>query len=984
MDPHVPRGQTTDGLHEHSNAPSCFSDVLTPCSAISVSSVPSSVSVGRLAGLSPGSPSQPAQVVVQGDSSSSSVNEQDENLVRSLAQAEHVLQSSSSSRSDNSVSQDRDSCLQDAEAEERAKLRQAKSLRRRGLAPSANGSGGGNPSTTTSSSSPATLAEAADTKIEFDHYLKRLSLASNMNMEAKDQVKAAQEMMLATAEKHVQHMHEITVKQGELLKNTSSSDDTMQQGKATAVLKAEQQDAMATMESRLENALTAKNAVQKERNELADMLAGLRARHDAALSTTLDMRREESRYEKETSERAANTRVLEKKVAGHGTEAEGGDVSAKSRASEELRRIRMDVLVLAGETHQKVSAKANAKACPSISRRGTGSSCRTPASNLFAGRRQTSLGGPELVAGLESIEEEDNDGSLKNGGGSGSVIDSDPEAMSVVGRAKLDEANSVIAQLRHEVLQARYVIMQLKDDLIQGKTSNCELKDQMSSENASMTNKVERLTAQLEGAREDRDAFSHEVFALKTTVAGKSKQHELDLLNMKERMQANEAFVEMAKESQTDLKHYVVKNEDLFIKQLHGLNSQLALALEEKRVAVSRMMDVLRELELVQSRHDELQTELEAYRSAQHASSRGSTAMEQINEQHRCLVEERNTLKHTLEWKEVQWKSMLDAQRMEHEMELADVKQMSNSKLEALTKRMKAIFKSTCEGSALVDQGQWKAMLDAGRKEIEDELTDVKKTCTDKSEAQTIKDTTKYASSWSSAVEAVPRDKSPDSSTPSFFSFLRCPSRRFQPTSVGSTGKPKLGMPMCCQEVCWQVLMTCEGVRALMCEVPSCKILEASRKARGILGVNVVGRMLTSLLANPLRGPWLQRAIRTHQDLAEMDIASEFTQGFAVHPLGRLEFAGPGGHRMDFSVIVSHFPAEPVFSRQARVIVVLHDERNSESSSFGGRKPSSSRSADAWQDDPLNSEEDVTPSDSISSFQKQATPGVSKTGYRYR
>eukprot|EP00927_Polykrikos_kofoidii_P029656 TRINITY_DN25617_c0_g1_i1.p1 TRINITY_DN25617_c0_g1~~TRINITY_DN25617_c0_g1_i1.p1 ORF type:complete len:451 (-),score=94.11 TRINITY_DN25617_c0_g1_i1:68-1420(-) len=208
------------------------------------------------------------------------------------------------------------------------------------------------------------------------------------------------------------------------------------------------------------------------------------------------------------------------------------------------------------------------------------------------------------------------------------------------------------------------------------------------------------------------------------------------------------------------------------------------------------------------------------------------------------------------------------------------------------------------------------------------------------------------------------KDQAADVSLANLFRQL-CPSRKMSAEAAAlGAAKTQGGGVGHLQDTCWRVLNLVPKNIALRCDFPSFSILEASREAGVVWGSAeaLEGRKAPSLLRERSRASWLQRAVLTHHDLAQMQGGFEKVVGFAVHTLGRMAFCDAAGVAFDGVVTIAHMPAEVDLGHGACLIVVVDipnqpnvQRQTTPVGSFGG-----------GASDNKSVISDVSPSDSVS------------------
>lgn len=369
------------------------------------------------------------------------------------------------------------------------------------------------------------------------------------------------------------------------------------------------------------------------------------------------------------------------------------------------------------------------------------------------------------------------------------------------------------------------------------------------------------------------------------------------------------------------------------------LKQELFSANEAKRIASNRLEDMRQEMEATKRRCEQSTMELLAMRQNQQSMAESgvtSAKFEEMKETMRSAIEERNVLKHTLEWKEVQWQSS-----MEHlELENAELKRNKAGEIAKIKKEMDKTVQDL------------KRKLQAAEQEKEELMR-------------------------RAPVSAPGQPPSSASGMAGLLAALKCPSRLTDAAGGGNAGVGQNSPTEAvhCRHVGWQLMTILPTSVALLCDVPGLKVLDFSEGARATWGDNMSGTLVVSLLASPTSAAWLRRAIVTHQNLVSLEGSPGEVPGFAVHALGQLEFRDSGGRHFESSVTVAHMPTEPRLGKAATVVVVVEPPARKQhvpERGQGGRRAGSMHGARAGSAvmSIANSavSDDVQPSDSASNI----------------
>jgi len=324
-------------------------------------------------------------------------------------------------------------------------------------------------------------------------------------------------------------------------------------------------------------------------------------------------------------------------------------------------------------------------------------------------------------------------------------------------------------------------------------------------------------------------------------------------------------------------------------------------------MAESRVEEFKRAMTLLERQHNEIVADLKQQLlvfNGGAGTSRGDDGsdctgaspgdeLEDLRQQLRGSVEERNVLANSLEWKEVQWKSKVENLEMQQTAEIADIKRQGEKEKEAAVR-------------------------------LEAELAEVR---------QQLEEVQAAARAQAELVKAQP-PASPALATGSWLAVLRCPVRNLP---GGQTPSSADGVAYC-QDVCWRILNSIQGITALICTLRDYKVVEATRTACMTWGsAALFGQSVLTLVNGPSRAAWLRKAFQMHQNIA--DTQNEGVPGFVVRDLGCEEFTTKTGQVFDSSVITAHLPAEPRCGKDAALLVIIEPQDS------GARAPPSSAPA---------------------------------------
>jgi len=459
----------------------------------------------------------------------------------------------------------------------------------------------------------------------------------------------------------------------------------------------------------------------------------------------------------------------------------------------------------------------------------------------------------------EGVEEEGGSSSRGGRGGGGG------------GGSSGDEAPPPAKNDKSTANEEEYVatIEELKAQLAQARLEKSELQEDLAGREAELESKVQRLTEMLRVSRD--------------TVAKTAEEKESAASKPEPEPEAVSKEVAEVPKDNTDVE---------------ALKHELFLAVEAKRIASNRLEDMRQELEATQRRCEQTASELRLLRQKTESmegqlNNRDSSEIKELTSRVQNAEEQRNVLQHTLEWKEVQWKS-----KMEHlELEHAELKRRQEGEVAKLKKQLDDTI------------SDFKRKLDAAEQE-----------------KAALARSGGLGSGASGSVAAG-----------GLLALLRCPTRLAD--SGGTSYSSGATDAAHCREVGWRLLGLVQGAMALLCEVPGLKVLDVTEGAKTTWGEGLAGSLVVSLLASPTSAAWLRRAIVTHQNLASLEGSPGEVPGFAVHTLGQLEFRDGGGRPFESAVSVAHLPVEPKLGKAATVVVVMEPLAKAEPA----RKPGGSR-----------------------------------------
>uniref|UniRef100_A0A6T1M5W8 Uncharacterized protein n=1 Tax=Alexandrium monilatum TaxID=311494 RepID=A0A6T1M5W8_9DINO len=457
--------------------------------------------------------------------------------------------------------------------------------------------------------------------------------------------------------------------------------------------------------------------------------------------------------------------------------------------------------------------------------------------------------------------------------------------------------SQVVKQVVQQKLEMKSRIEELKEKLAEDHIAVDEVKEELAEKEARHASKVARLMDVVESTNMSRAKALEEVTEMKEALQVRDAEYRAEVKEMRDMLSSSEERYEaLMKEQQEkasapaapptcearEPEHDHVR-EDLW--------QQLCGALEAKRIAEGRVEEFKRAMASMERQHSDTVAEMRQQLLVASGSSRGGPGgadagaaaaaeeLEDLRQQLRGSVEERNVLANSLEWKEVQWKSKVENMEMNHAAATSDLERRRGAEVKELTLR------------------------------LEGELAEAR---------QRLEDSQKERSK----LEEKVREPVAPPSAPSWISRLRCPTR-----GLPGASSSNIDAAAYCQDVCWRILNMIQGTTALLCSINDYKILQATRTACMTWGSAALhGQSVLTLVNGPSRAAWLRKAFQMHQSIA--DTASEGVPGFVVRDLGCEEFTSKGGQAFDSSVITAHLPAEPACNKEAALLVIIEPQSN--------------------------------------------------------
>jgi len=473
-------------------------------------------------------------------------------------------------------------------------------------------------------------------------------------------------------------------------------------------------------------------------------------------------------------------------------------------------------------------------------------------------------------------------------------------------------------------------VKSLQQELETDRAVKDKLREESIGKDAMHASKVERLVGKLQATSRERMENEEQLQHLREKASLEGPE-EIDRLRLKLEQEKQDKW-EQAKEL-AGMRDYISKQHELHTNEgdLSMLRHRLFVALETKRISDARAEDFKVAVENMEKQHEaivaELRHQLQVAEGAQQDGDESSlivAKVEDLRQQIKGLVEERNVLANTLEWKEVQWKNKFETMEMQQESEVADLKRCDETSIKERTKL-------EAENAQLRSQVE---VLQEEKQQLE------------------------------AAAKAQPQPP-PSSSATAWLQRLRCPVRHSESGPCQSSGEAAH-----CQDMCWQILNNMRGVTALLCSARDFLILEASKTACVTWGSSALnGQSVLTLVNGPSRAAWLMRAFQVNQGMAESSSATQ--PRFVVRDIGCEEFTNKSGHVFDSTVITAHLPAEPSSGKSAAWLVIIEPQVGSNAINSALPGPSTSSRVEARRGNQRSSQSEVSsvnPSDSASNI----------------
>jgi len=408
------------------------------------------------------------------------------------------------------------------------------------------------------------------------------------------------------------------------------------------------------------------------------------------------------------------------------------------------------------------------------------------------------------------------------------------------------------------------------------------VKEEMADKEAANTSKVSRL---METLYTTQSTAEDQLETIKAKFAETEKDRHEQVEELQAMLGVSQKRHELLQEEHTTLRMQAGRSAGQREDEMESLRHQLACALEGKRIAEGRVDELNRALASMERQHKEVVTRLkhgggtseqicENSESEVSGSCHSKDDIKELRHQLRGSVEERNVLANSLEWKEVQWKSKVENMEMQHGVDISELRRKHEGEMKEAQLR------------------------------LEEELADVQQQLEDAQRRPVIQE------------GAVPSTASL-SGPMAWLASIRCPVRNL-PGSLpdGATF---------CQDICWRILNTVQGIIALLCNSGDYKIVEATRAACMTWGsATLQGQSVLTLVNGPSRAAWLRKAFQMHQCIA--DSSSDGIPGFVVRDLGCEEFTSKTGQAFDSSVITAHLPSEPRCGKQPALLVIIQPQ----------------------------------------------------------
>jgi len=426
----------------------------------------------------------------------------------------------------------------------------------------------------------------------------------------------------------------------------------------------------------------------------------------------------------------------------------------------------------------------------------------------------------------------------------------------------------------------------LEEKLVKDSADLMRVKEELADKEAAHASKVDRL---METLYTTKSTAEDQLETIRAEFAENDRHRQEHMEELQAMLGAAQRRCELVQEEHATLRLQAGNSAGQREHELESLRHQLACALEGKRIAEGRVDELNRAMASMERQHKQVMAGLKPGSISEQAcktsgsevsgSCSSKDEVDELRHQLRNSVEERNVLANSLEWKEVQWKSRVENMEMQQGVEVSELKRRHDTEMKELQRK------------------------------LEGELADVRQQLTDAQSRPVVQECAVPASASSSGPMA-------------WLANLRCPVRNLPGNLSGSPDGAAF-----CQEICWRILNTVQGIIALLCNSGNYMIVEATRAACVTWGSAALqGQSVLTLVNGPSRAAWLRKAFQMHQTIADSSSDGNGIPGFVVRDLGCEEFTSKTGQAFDSSVITAHLPAEPRFGKQPALLVIIQPQ----------------------------------------------------------
>lgn len=476
-----------------------------------------------------------------------------------------------------------------------------------------------------------------------------------------------------------------------------------------------------------------------------------------------------------------------------------------------------------------------------------------------------------------------------------------------------------------EALQSRIAL--LTAELMEVDESKRKLQDDIIDKEAFNSSKLNRVVTKMHETQIEASSMEDKFTELKLASVDVALKNEKEVAQMQDNVNRAEASRHSEQEAHEEaISSEMQQQTDI----IHGVQQQLKYALEMQKEESSKLKNeklILANLELQNARTiaemSERLQRLEREKDKELHQQMGEEFLDRLQN----AEQESNMLQNDLGWKEVHWKTLLENEQQQHEVDRA--------KLRKLQQALREQKKKTLETQAA--------------------LKEAEKKCLATQTARTVKAQTPPPSKPKGGV---------------------CSRRSRAAGGAARLPGVNLNMPSP-QQVCWQTINSISCTVALLCSATSLDILDATKSAYVVWGsATIHSSSLLALLSEQRMAAWLQKRLET------LVQPSGGGGRFLMQQLPCVAFRDQTGVSFDASFACASFPAEPNQMKPCSMLVIVealedpswtrsghrgsHSEVSSESGGTGSIDRSRRRQKQGNASSNSQVSDDITAQDSIS------------------